>query len=164
MAFLYTSPALVLSLIGPGNTPGGAFRHSEDYRTIFAADEVLYVLSGVMVLCNPATGEVQRVGPGEAAFFRRDTWHHAFNYSTEPLRVLEMFAPPPAQGTSSAYARAQPNLTQTRYGQEQWMGRWPMALNHSGKPPIERSSRRMRAAPRKPISPARVTASEGRPT
>jgi quercetin dioxygenase-like cupin family protein len=140
--WIYVSSNKVHQIIF-GLPPGGAFRHSEDYRTIFAADEVLYVLSGVMVLCNPATGEVHRVNPGEAAFFRRDTWHHAFNYSAEPLRVLEMFAPPPAQGTSSAYARSQPNLTHSRYSLEQWMGRWPLA-----QPEAERefSLRVLRAA------------------
>jgi quercetin dioxygenase-like cupin family protein len=61
-----------------------------------------------------------------AAFFRRDTWHHAFNQSAEPLRVLELFAPPPSKGTSGAYARTRPNVTTSRYTQDQWLGRWPM--------------------------------------
>ncbi len=43
---------------------------------------------------------------GDAIFFRRDTWHHAMNFGADQLRVLEFFAPPPAAGTSSAYARA----------------------------------------------------------
>ena len=85
-----------------GLAPQKAFRHSEESRTIFAADEVLYVLSGVMIIANPEIGEVHKVLPGEAAFFRRDTWHHVFNHSSEPLRVLELFAPPPAQGASGA--------------------------------------------------------------
>jgi mannose-6-phosphate isomerase-like protein (cupin superfamily) len=109
-----------------GLAPGGVFRHSSEFRTIFAADEIYYVLSGVMVIANPESGEVQRVQAGEAAFFRRDTWHHAFNYSNEPLRVLEFFAPPPSQGTSGAYARTKPNLSQLRYTQDEWLGRWPM--------------------------------------
>ena len=110
-----------------GLPPRGAFRHSDAFRTIFAADEVLYVLSGVMVLSNPQTGEVHRAEPGEAIFFRKDTWHHAFNYSHEPLMVLEYFSPRPSQGTSGAYAQTQPNLTDPSYGQEAWMGQWPMA-------------------------------------
>jgi quercetin dioxygenase-like cupin family protein len=110
-----------------GVPPGGAFRHSEEYRTIFAADEVLYVLSGVMLLANPETGEVHRVLSGEAAFFRRDTWHHAFNYSNEAVRVLELFAPPPSTGTSGAYARSKPNLTQPKYTRDHWLTQWPMA-------------------------------------
>jgi quercetin dioxygenase-like cupin family protein len=83
----------------------------------------------MLVIANPGTGEVQRLEPGEAAFFRRDTWHHAFNYSTEPLRVLEFFAPPPSQGTSGAYARAQPylDLAGSRYARDGWLGRWPAA-------------------------------------
>lgn len=106
--------------------PGGGFRHSVEYRTRFAADEVFYVLSGTMLLANPETGEVHRVETGEAAFFRRDTWHHAFNQSAEQLRVLELFAPPPSQGTSGAYARSKPNLTNVTYVQDQLLTHWPM--------------------------------------
>jgi quercetin dioxygenase-like cupin family protein len=109
-----------------GLAPGGAFRHSAEFRTIFGADVLYYVLSGLMVIANPQTGEVHRVRPGEAAFFRRDTWHHALNYSSEPLRVLEFFAPPPSQGTSGAYARTKPLLEQTRYTRDHLLGRWPM--------------------------------------
>lgn len=106
---------------------GGSFRHSDAYRTIFAADEVLYVLSGTMVIANPETGEVHRVLPGEAVFFRRDTWHHAFSLGPEPLRVLELFAPPPSQGTSGSYARTKPYLDTSTYHQVELRGRWPMA-------------------------------------
>jgi mannose-6-phosphate isomerase-like protein (cupin superfamily) len=105
--------------------PGGWFRHSVEYRTRFAADEVFYVLSGTMLLANPETGEVHRVETGEAGFFRRDTWHHAYNAGTEQLRVLELFAPPPSQGTSGAYARAKPNLTDITYAQDQHLTHWP---------------------------------------
>jgi len=110
-----------------GLPPGGVFRHSDAFRTIFAADEVLYVLSGTMVIGNPETGEVHRVATGEAAFFRRDTWHHAWADGIEELRVLEYFAPPPSQGTSGAYAQTQPNLTSPRFSQDDLVGRWPMA-------------------------------------
>ena len=122
--WIYVSSSKIHQLVF-GLPPGGAFRHSDNYRTVFAADEVLYVLSGVMVLSNPETGEVHRVQPGEAAFFRRDTWHHAFNFSSEPLRVIEFFAPPPSQGTSGSYAQTKPNLSSPKYSQDQWIGRWP---------------------------------------
>ena len=128
--WIYVSSEKIHQLVF-GLMPGGMFRHSDNYRTIFAADEVYYVLSGTLVLNNPETGEVHRVCPGEAAFFRRDTWHHAFNHSTGPLRVLEFFAPPPSQGTSGAYARTKPNLTQARYSQDQWIGQWPMQLSEA---------------------------------
>jgi len=110
-----------------GLAPGGSFRHSDAYRTVFAADEVLYVLQGRMMLANPETGEVHRLRPGEAAFFRRDTWHHAWCEGGAALRVLEFFAPPPATGTSGAYARTKPNLLAPRYVRDEWLGRWPMA-------------------------------------
>ena len=107
--------------------PGGRFQHSDQNRTVFAADQVYYVLEGTMVLANPATGEVQRVRTGEAAFFRRDTWHHAYNYdASRRLRALELFAPPPSQGTSSAYARTKENITEWSYGDDTALTRWPM--------------------------------------
>ncbi len=108
--------------------PGGAFRHSDQWRTIFAADELFYVLSGSLVLCNPESGEVHRVRESESLFFRRDTWHHGFSYGDETLRVLEFFAPPPSQGTTQSYARTKPNLVEWKYTQDQWLGRWPMTL------------------------------------
>ena len=123
--WIYVSSDKIHQLIF-GLPPGGVFRHSDGYRTVFAADEIYYVLSGTMVINNPETGEVHRLVPGEAAFFRRDTWHHAWAYGTEALRVLELFAPPPSQGTSGAYARTRPNLIDVRYTQDEWLGRWPM--------------------------------------
>jgi quercetin dioxygenase-like cupin family protein len=124
--WIYVSSDRIHQLVY-GLPPGGAFRHSDSFRTVFAADVVYYVLSGTLVIANPDSGEVQRLNPGEAAFFRRDTWHHAFNYSTDPLRVLEFFAPPPSQGTSGAYARAQPYLEISRYSRDGWLERWPEA-------------------------------------
>ena len=59
---------------------------------------------------TPRPARSQRVETGEQVFFRRDTWHHAFAHGPEPLRVLELFAPPPAAGASGAYARQQPYL------------------------------------------------------
>ena len=106
---------------------GGCFRHSDSHRTLFAADELYYVLSGTLAIANPEKGEVHRLQAGEAAFFRRDTWHHGFNVGTEPLRVLEFFAPPPSQGTSGAYSKTKPNLTTLRYAQNDLLGKWPMS-------------------------------------
>lgn len=102
--------------------PGGAFRHSDSFRTIFAADELLYVLQGSLVLANPESGEVVRAEPGESVFFRRDTWHHGFSYGDDELRVLEFFAPPPATGTSGAYARTKPYLTENTYADDRVVG------------------------------------------
>jgi mannose-6-phosphate isomerase-like protein (cupin superfamily) len=108
-----------------GLPPGGAFRHSEDFRTIFAADELLYVLEGTLVIANPEIGEVHRVKAGQGVFFRRDTWHHAFSFGPDPLRVVEFFAPPPAAGASSAYARTKDLLSVSCYLDERWLGSWP---------------------------------------
>jgi quercetin dioxygenase-like cupin family protein len=123
--WIYVSSGKIHQLVF-GLAPGGVFRHSDGYRTVFAADEIYYVLSGTMAISNPETGEVHRVAAGEAAFFRRDTWHHAWSIGSDALRVLEFFAPPPSQGTSGAYARTRPNLVDVRYTQDEWLGRWPM--------------------------------------
>jgi quercetin dioxygenase-like cupin family protein len=111
-----------------GLPPGGNFRHSESYRTVFGADEVLYVLEGTMVIANPETGDVRKVQTGEAVFFRKDNWHHAWAYGTDELRVLEYFAPPPSTGSSGAYAKARPYVKaeESVYSQPALLGSWPM--------------------------------------
>ena len=130
--WIYASTDKVHMLVF-GLPPGAGFRHSEDFRTVFAADELLHVLEGVLVIADPQTGEVQRASVGDSVFFRRDTWHHAFALGPEPLRVLELFAPPPAAGASSAYARAQPYLEESRYADDALLGHWPPA-----QPPVPR--------------------------
>ncbi len=112
--------------------PQGSFRHSLDHRTVFAADEVLYVLEGVMAIANPETGEVCRVPAGEAAFFRRDTWHHAFAQGEGPLRVLELFSPPPSTGSSGAYAQTRPYLENVRYADDAMLGKLAPARHPVG--------------------------------
>jgi len=107
--------------------PGGWFKHSEEFRTVFGADVIYYVLQGEMILANPQTGEVHLVHEGEAGFFRKNTWHHAFNHSDKQLRVLEFMSPPPSQGASGAYSRTRPYLplSDSRYVQPDVLGRWP---------------------------------------
>ena len=104
---------------------GGSFRHSPEYRTVFGADEVLHVLAGTMIAANPETGEVHRVARGERLFFGSDTWHHAFAHGGEAVEVLELFAPPPAAGTSGAYARTRPYLEDSRYADDSALGTTP---------------------------------------
>jgi quercetin dioxygenase-like cupin family protein len=130
--WIYVSSDKIHSILF-GLPPRGWFRHSDSYRTIFGADLTYHVLSGVMVIANPATGEVQRVLPGETAYFGPDTWHHVYNYSDEPLRVLEFFAPPPSTGTSGVYAKTKPLLTETCYTRDELLGHLPPSLN--GKAP-----------------------------
>jgi quercetin dioxygenase-like cupin family protein len=120
--WIFVSSELIHAIVF-GLPPGGAFRHSESFRTVFAADELLHVLQGTLVLANPETGEVVRAEQGESVFFRRDTWHHGFSYGEGPLRVLELFAPPPATGTSGAYARTRPYLEESVYADDRLLGR-----------------------------------------
>ena len=121
--WLYLSSAKVHQLIF-GLPVGGWFRHSDEFRTIFAADEVLIVLEGTMACTHPVSGETHRVTEGEAVFFRRDTWHHAYAVGDGPLRVLEFFAPPPAAGAAGPYARAQPLLTDVRLADDARLGNY----------------------------------------
>lgn len=91
--------------------PGGAgWRHSPDNPVVFAADELYHVLDGRLALIDPVSGEVADVTAGRAAVFGRDTWHHGRAWGTRPLRVLELMAPTPAAGASTAYARRRPYL------------------------------------------------------
>jgi quercetin dioxygenase-like cupin family protein len=124
--WIYVSSGLLHAIVF-GLPPGGAFRHSDAFRTIFASDEVLYVLQGVFAAANPETGEVYRLEPGESLFFRRDTWHHGFSYGSDDLRVLELFAPPPSTGASGAYARTKAYLEESRYTEDALLGRLPGA-------------------------------------
>ena len=111
--------------------PGARFGHSDAARTAMAADELYHVLRGTLVLANPETGEVHRLDAGESLSFGRDTWHHGFNQGTETLEVLEFFAPPPATGSSQAYARTRPYLTEATYVQDQWLERWSDAAEEA---------------------------------
>jgi mannose-6-phosphate isomerase-like protein (cupin superfamily) len=105
-----------------GLAPGKWFRHSPAFRTVFGADEVLYVLSGSMLASNPETGEVLTLEAGESLFFQKDTWHHIRAQGNEPLRVLEFFAPPPSQGMSGAYAAKRPYIDAPRYTRDELIG------------------------------------------
>lgn len=128
--WIYVSSSLLHTIIF-GMDPGDRFVHSEDFRTVFGADEVLHVLQGTLALANPETGEVVRVEPGESVFFRKDTWHHGFSYGADPVRVLEFFAPPPATGTSGPYARTRPYLDESnwRYSDDGLRGTVPGAVS-----------------------------------
>ena len=135
--WIYASTAMIHCLVF-GLAPGGRFLHSQEFRTVFGADEVLHVLSGTMVLANPETGEVLRVEQGQRAFFRADTWHHAFAHGAQPLRVLELFAPPPSAGASGAYARSRPFLEVSRYADDAILGQL------TGTPPEQKTLRALR--------------------
>ena len=122
--WIYVSSDKIHQLVF-GMPPGDGFRHSPSFRTVFSADEVLTVLMGTMVIANPETGEVHLVKTGESAFFQKDTWHHAFAWGTEELRVLEFFAPPPSTGSSGKYAATRPYVETSRYERFELMGHWP---------------------------------------
>jgi len=122
--WIYVSTDKIHQLVF-GLPPGDGFRHSESFRTVFGADEVLYVLMGTMVMANPETGEVHLVKQGESVFFQKDTWHHAWAWGDQELRVLEYFAPPPSTGTSGAYAATRPYVAVPKYERGELIGHWP---------------------------------------
>jgi mannose-6-phosphate isomerase-like protein (cupin superfamily) len=127
-----------------GLAPGKCFKHSSAFRTVFRADEVLYVLSGSMLASNPQTGEVVSFEAGQSLFFQRDTWHHVRAQGNEPLRVLEFFAPPPSQGTSGPYAVTRPYVDAPRYTRDNLIGDLPRASAPSTLHRVERRDHSMR--------------------
>jgi mannose-6-phosphate isomerase-like protein (cupin superfamily) len=122
--WIYVSTDKIHQLVF-GMPPGDGFRHSESFRTVFGADEVLTVLMGTMVIANPETGEVHLVQTGESVFFQKDTWHHAFAWGDQELRVLEYFAPPPSTGSSGKYAATRPYVSDFKYERSELIGNWP---------------------------------------
>jgi len=122
--WIYVSTDKIHQLVF-GMPPGDGFRHSESFRTVFGADEVLTVLMGTMLIANPETGEVHLVQTGESAFFQKDTWHHAFAWGSQELRVLEFFAPPPSTGSSGKYAATRPYVSDFKYERTELIGHWP---------------------------------------
>lgn len=122
--WIYVSSDKIHQLVF-GLPPGDGFRHSESFRTVFAADEVLFVLMGTMIIANPETGEVHLVKQGESVFFQKDTWHHAYAWGAEELRVLEYFAPPPSTGSSGKYAATRPYVSDIKYERTELIGHWP---------------------------------------
>jgi mannose-6-phosphate isomerase-like protein (cupin superfamily) len=89
--WIYASSDKIHQLVF-GLAPGGQFTHSDSFRTIFGADELMYVLSGTFGLANPQTGEFHVAEKGDALFFRAGTWHHGFNLGADQVRVLEYFS------------------------------------------------------------------------
>lgn len=122
--WIYVSTDKIHQLVF-GMPPGQGFRHSESFRTVFGADEVLTVLMGTMVIANPETGEVHVVKTGESVFFQKDTWHHAFAWGDQECRVLEYFAPPPSTGSSGKYAATRPYVADFKYERSELIGNWP---------------------------------------
>ncbi|MFB6184806.1 MAG: cupin domain-containing protein [Haloarculaceae archaeon] len=110
---------------------GRNFRNSENYPTIYGADEVFVVMEGTFALSNPKTGEVVRLESGDAGCFQGGTWHHGFNVGAGRVFVLEFFAPPPSQGTGTAYADDFDPLTERdwRYLPRELEGKWPFDAN-----------------------------------
>ena len=107
--WIYASTDKVHCLVF-GVGPEGSYRHSPEFRTVFGADEYLHVLEGEMILIDPEHGNVVHVPTGHGASFGPNTWQHVYAHGGKPLRVLEMFAPPPSAGTSGAHARTRPYL------------------------------------------------------
>ncbi|MCI0718798.1 MAG: cupin domain-containing protein [Acidobacteria bacterium] len=124
------SQKIMWQIFGMG--PGELFRHSDRFTTEFTVDGIYYVLSGAMVLSNPATGEVYRVNPGELAFLTRNSWNHGFTYGLEPLRVLEYLPRlSVTAGEKNPPYLGQGKLTQVKYAKDEWLEKWPAALDEA---------------------------------
>ena len=107
--------------------PGARFVQSPANPTIFDADVFYVVLAGALWVRDPATGEACTVLQGEGLWIQPRTWHQAFNRTDVEARVCEFFSPPPARGTASDFARAQPYLTDTTRRWTDVDSRWPLS-------------------------------------
>jgi quercetin dioxygenase-like cupin family protein len=108
-----------------GMPVGGHFGHSDEFKDVYDSDIIWRVLSGVLVVLNPETGEVHRARAGEALFFHGDIWHYGYSYGTEPARVIEFSAPSAIQAVR--YAVKKPPIANPKYAQDEFLGRWPAA-------------------------------------
>jgi quercetin dioxygenase-like cupin family protein len=108
-----------------GMPVGGHFGHSDDFKDVYDSDIIWRVLSGVLVVVNPETGEVHRASTDESLFFHGDIWHYGYSYGSEPVRVLEFSAPSAIQ--SVRHAVKKPPIENPRYTQDELLGRWPEA-------------------------------------
>jgi quercetin dioxygenase-like cupin family protein len=109
-----------------GMPVGGRFGQSEDFKDVYDSDILWRVLEGVLVVLNPETGEVHRAEAGEALYFHGDIWHYGYSYGDVPVRVMEFSAPSAIQAVR--YAVKKPPLTDPRYSQDEFVGRWPDAM------------------------------------
>lgn len=108
-----------------GMPVGGHFGHSDDFKDVYDSDIIWRVLSGVLVVVNPESGEVHLARKGEALFLHGDIWHYGYSYGTEPVRVLEFSAPSAIQ--SVRHAVKKPPIENPKYTQDELEGRWPEA-------------------------------------
>ena len=119
--WIYVSSQLIHVIVF-GLPPGGAFRHSESFRTVFAADELLHVLQGTLVLANPETGEIVRAEPGESVFFRRDTWHHGFSYGDDAAARARVLLPAAGDRHLRGLRADRPYLETSTYADDRVLG------------------------------------------
>ena len=69
--------------------PGGTF----DPPDIHAGDEVYYILQGTLTMINPEIGQVVKVPRGEALLIPKGSWHKAYNFEEDEVKILFMIAP-----------------------------------------------------------------------
>ena len=99
--------------------PGGIWRHSDQHKSYYYADECYYLLAGELTIHNPETGDVAVVRAGEALTFRERTWHYGYNFTGVETIIICTFAPVPEDISSAAAPAAEvPPLAEVR------LGRW----------------------------------------
>ncbi|MCL4487747.1 MAG: cupin domain-containing protein [Chloroflexi bacterium] len=71
--------------------PGGSF----DPADIHPGDEAYYILDGIVTQQNPVSGQFVQAKKGEALWLPIASWHKAFNFEDEIMRILFFIAPRP---------------------------------------------------------------------
>ena len=107
--------------------PGGWFKHSDEHKSYYFADESYLILDGEMTIHNPETGDVAVVRAGEGLAFRERTWHYGYNATGEETMLIGILAPVPDNIADNEELAAQvPPLTEIRNG------RWDLFADETG--------------------------------
>ncbi|MGQ0604649.1 MAG: cupin domain-containing protein [Anaerolineales bacterium] len=106
-------------------SPGGYWRHSQNFKPSYPAHEGYYVVQGELTVHNPQTGEVQIVRTGEALHFRENTWHYGYNFTTKETLVIEALAPVPTGISPDELERLAEPITDIHNHRAALMGNWP---------------------------------------
>lgn len=70
--------------------PGGTYGPPTD---VHSGDEVYYILNGTLTELNPETGQCLEIPKGEAIYLPKESYHTAYNFGKEELRILFAIAP-----------------------------------------------------------------------
>lgn len=106
--------------------PGGIWRHSDQHKSYYYADECYLLLAGELTIHNPETGDVAVVRAGESLHFRERTWHYGYNFTGVETVIICTFAPVPDDISSAAeMAATVPPLAEVKLRRDDLLAGFP---------------------------------------